>query len=80
MFDVRTLLRLGAVLNLASAVAHFLAPGALLDTVSVWYERGLAVDFEPRPAATRRVRLLGIPFLVAAWLAWRLGDRLGGHS
>ncbi|MFB6125897.1 MAG: hypothetical protein ABEJ79_01155 [Halolamina sp.] len=67
-----------AALRLALAVVgvvHLLAPDALLGVACVAYDRVLAVEFEPRPAATTRVRLVGVGFLAVAAALGRLAGR-----
>ncbi|MEF8851369.1 MAG: hypothetical protein V5A44_01870 [Haloarculaceae archaeon] len=49
---------LGVGLVLAG-LAHLLAPGVLLWTARVAYDRVLDVRFEPRDSAPNRVRLVG---------------------
>jgi hypothetical protein len=64
------LLWLGAVL---AGMVHLLVPGRLLETAAWAYRRFLAVEFDPNPEATRRVRLVGVGLLaVAAVLRWLL--------
>lgn len=41
-------------------LVHLLFPGVLLQTARSGYDSVLAVDFEPRARATRRVRLVGV--------------------
>lgn len=60
-----------SVLCLAAGVVHLLVPGRLLATAAWAYDRLLAVDFEPRPAARTRVRLVGVAALAVAVLADR---------
>lgn len=66
--------RLRRVGELGAALAglvHLVAPGRLLATARWGYDTVLAVEFRPRDPAVRRVRLLGLCFLVAAALsAW----------
>lgn len=57
------LLWLGAAL--AGAV-HLAVPGLLLRSAEFAYRWFLRVEFDPKPGAKRRVRLVGIAFLVAA--------------
>lgn len=63
------------LLSAAAALAglvHIVAPRALLGIAAQSYDRVLAVDFEPREDATRRVRAIGLLFLaVGAELARR---------
>jgi len=49
-------------------IVHLLVPGFLLDTAGRAYVRMLAVDFDPRDGATRRVRLVGLAFVRVAVL------------
>jgi hypothetical protein len=76
MTNLATLLRLSAVSNVLSGVAHLLAPGLLVRAAQTGYDRVLAVDFEPRENTTRRVRLLGVLSLLAGWLLWRAADAI----
>jgi hypothetical protein len=46
-------------------------PGLLLRTAAWGYDRVLAVEFQPREHAPRRVRLLGVCFLVAGLVGLR---------
>lgn len=67
--------RLRRVGELGAALAglvHLVAPGRLLATARWGYDTVLAVEFRPRDPAVRRVRLLGLCFLVAAALSARL--------
>lgn len=57
------LLWIGAAL--AGAV-HLLVPGLLLRSGEFAYRWFLRVEFDPKPGAKRRVRLVGVAFLVAA--------------
>jgi hypothetical protein len=66
MPSFRTLLRALSVLGTLAGVVHLLAPDRLLATATWGYDRVLAVDFRPRRPATRRVRLVGLLFLVAS--------------
>lgn len=62
---------------LASALAgvfHLLAPGILLRTARWGYRRLLAVEFDPKSGAKRRVRLVGLAFLAVAAVVRRLSD------
>ncbi|MEF8782372.1 MAG: hypothetical protein V5A39_09750 [Haloarculaceae archaeon] len=68
MPSVRTLLRAISVLGLLAGVVHLLLPKQLLSTARMAYDRVLAVDFEPRTNATRRVRLVGLLFLIVSLL------------
>jgi hypothetical protein len=65
MRSASVLSRVASVLGLLGVV-HLLAPGRLLATAGTAYDRLLAVDFEPREGATRRVRLIGLLFVAVA--------------
>lgn len=77
MVSLRTRLRLLSILGLLGGVAHLLLADRLLATARWGYGRVLAVDFEPRPNATRRVRLVGVLFLGASALLRYLARRMG---
>jgi hypothetical protein len=47
-------------------LVHLLVPGVLLRTARWGYRRLLAVAFDPKPGAKRRVRLVGLAFLSLA--------------
>ena len=67
--------RLLAVVGFLAAVAHAVAPRALLSTARWGYGTVLRVDFEPTETSTRRVRLLAVPTLLAsAYLWWSAED------
>lgn len=70
------LLRLVSVLGVASGIVHLLAPDRLLAAAAWGYDRFLAVDFEPRANATRRVRLLGVLTLLVGLAARSLRRRI----
>lgn len=59
-------MRLLAAVGVVAGVVHLLAPGRLLALARSGYDHVLAVDFEPRENATRRVRLVGLGLLGAA--------------
>jgi hypothetical protein len=63
MVSLRTRLRLLSVLGLLAGVAHLAFADRLLATARWGYDRVLAVDFDPRPNAARRVRLVGVLFV-----------------
>lgn len=65
------LLSLGAALV---GVVHLLIPGILLKTARWGYRWILAVEFDPKPGATGRVRLVGLGFLAVAAVLRRLSD------
>ncbi|MEZ3143902.1 hypothetical protein [Halobaculum sp. MBLA0143] len=60
-----------SVLCVGSGLVHLFAPGQLLATAAWAYDRLLAVDFQPRPAARTRVRLVGVAVLLVGLLADR---------
>ncbi|GAB3315674.1 hypothetical protein EI982_14495 [Haloplanus rallus] len=78
MVSLRTRLRLLSALGLLAGLTHLLLAGRLLATARWGYDRLLAVDFDPRPNATRRVRLVGVLFLGVAALLRSLARRVGG--
>jgi len=57
----RRLVWLGTAL---AGLIHLLVPGLLLRTARVAYRYALAVEFDPKPGARRRVRLVGVGFLL----------------
>ena len=67
----RTLLWVGSAL---AGMVHLLAPGPLLWLGKLAYRWGLAVEFDPKPGAKRRVRLFGAAFLTLAVVLRRLFD------
>lgn len=56
---------MGAVVSILAGLLHAVIPGRLLELASQGYERVLAVRFQPRENATRRVRLIGLAMLVS---------------
>jgi hypothetical protein len=66
------LARIGAVGLALTGLVHLLVPDLVLRWAATGYDRVLAVDFEPRTNATRRVRALGLAFLATGGLLWRL--------
>ncbi|WP_262179310.1 hypothetical protein [Haloarcula laminariae] len=58
-----------------AGVVHLLAPGVLLRLASRAYRLVLAVEFDPKPGAKRRVRLVGVAFLAVAVALRRLLER-----
>lgn len=78
MVSLRTLGRVAGVALLLSGVVHLLAPRPLLRAAETGYRRVLAVDFDPRAGATRRVRLVGALFAAVGgavlWVDRRVGD------
>ncbi|MFD1632210.1 hypothetical protein ACOZ4L_10965 [Haloplanus ruber] len=77
MVSLRTRLRLLSILGLLGGIAHLLLADRLLAAAQWGYARVLAVDFEPRPNATRRVRLVGVLFLGGSALVQYLARRMG---
>jgi hypothetical protein len=67
----RTVLWAGATV---AGLVHLLVPGLLLGTARWAYRRFLAVEFDPKRGARRRVRLVGLGFLAVAELLRRLFD------
>jgi hypothetical protein len=69
--NVTRLARAAGVGFLVSGLIHLIAPRRLLGVAETGYRRVLAVDFDPMPAASRRVRLVGLLFVAcgAALLA-----------
>ena len=65
------LLWVGAAL---AGVVHLLVPGLLLWAGRWSYRLFLRVEFDPKPGAKRRVRLVGIGFLAVAAMVRRLLD------
>ena len=65
------LLWVGAAL---AGVVHLLVPGLLLWAGRLSYRLALRVEFDPKPGAKRRVRLVGLGFLAVAALVRRLLD------
>ncbi|WP_324665105.1 hypothetical protein [Haloarcula sediminis] len=66
------LLWVGAAL---AGLVHLLVPGILLRSAEYAYRWVLRVEFDPKPGAKRRVRLVGFVFLAAAAVIRRLLDR-----
>jgi hypothetical protein len=67
----RTLARLLSLLGVFTGAVHLLVPARLLATAEWGYDRFLAVEFSPRPNATRRVRLIGLLMIVGGVLGRR---------
>jgi len=59
------------VLATVSGLVHLLAPRSLLAVAARSYDLVLGVDFEPRESAPRRVRAIGVLFLVVGGALWR---------
>jgi hypothetical protein len=53
---------------------HLLAPGLLLWAGRLSYRLALRVEFDPKPGAKRRVRLVGLGFLAFAAVLRRYTD------
>jgi hypothetical protein len=75
MPSYRTLVRRLSLFGVLAGIVHLLVPNRLLATAEWGYDRVLAVEFAPRPAATRRVRLIGLVMLGGAALCYRLLGR-----
>jgi len=76
MPSYRTLARRLSLIGVVAGIVHLLVPNRLLAAAEWGYDRVLAVEFTPRPSATRRVRLIGLLMLVGAALWYRLLGRL----
>ncbi|MFB6177533.1 MAG: hypothetical protein ABEI99_10380 [Halobaculum sp.] len=70
------LLRLVSVLGVVSGIVHVVLPDRLLAAASWGYDRLLAVEFDPRANATRRVRLFGILTLLVGLAARSVRRRI----
>lgn len=57
-----------------AGVVHLLVPGLLLRSGELAYRLVLRVEFDPKPGAKRRVRLVGLGFLAVAAALRRLLD------
>jgi hypothetical protein len=57
-----------------AGLVHLLVPGLLLWAGRWSYRLFLRVEFDPKPGAKRRVRLVGLGFLAVAALVRRLLD------
>ena len=65
------------LLWVASALAglvHLLVPGLLLRSAELGYRLVLQVEFDPKPGAKRRVRLVGVGLLALGAVLRRLLD------
>jgi len=67
--------RLLWVASALAGVVHLAIPGLLLRSGEYAYRWVLAVEFDPKPGAKRRVRLVGIGFLAIGAVLRRLLDR-----
>jgi hypothetical protein len=72
MPSLPTLLRVSAALSALAGLVHLVVPGRLLKLASWSYENVLAVRFQPRENAIRRVRLVGIAMIIFAPVLTRL--------
>jgi hypothetical protein len=61
-----------AVVSVLAGLAHLVVPNRLLELARWSYDRVLAVQFQPRTGATRRVRLVGLVMVVLAPVLARL--------
>jgi hypothetical protein len=77
MPSYRTLGRRLSLLTALAGIVHILVPARLLATAEWGYDRVLAVDFNPRSNATRRVRLIGSLMIAGGVLCHRLLARSG---
>ena len=57
-----------------AGLVHLLVPGLLLWAGRWSYRLALRVEFDPKPGAKRRVRLVGLGFLAVAAFLRRLLD------
>ena len=62
------------VASAAAGLVHLLLPGVLLRVGGWAYRWALAVEFDPKQGAKRRVRLVGLGFLGLAAALRRLLD------
>lgn len=58
-----------------AGLLHLVVPGLLLRSGEFAYRLFLRVEFDPRPGAKRRVRLVGLGFLAVAVVLRRLLGR-----
>jgi hypothetical protein len=72
MTSRETLRSAAGLFSAAVGLVHLLVPGRLLAIAAWGYDTVLAVDFEPRGNATRRVRAVGLAFVAVAALCLRL--------
>jgi len=66
--------RLLWVASALAGVVHLAVPGLLLRSAELAYRWFLRVEFDPKPGAKRRVRLVGLGFLAVAAVVRRLLD------
>jgi hypothetical protein len=72
MPSLSTLVRVSAVASAIVGFVHLAVPNRLLALAGWSYDRVLAVRFQPRENAPRRVRLVGIAMLLSAPVLARL--------
>lgn len=72
MPSLPTLLRVSAIVSALAGLVHLTVPTRLLELAGWSYDRVLAVRFQPRENATRRVRLIGVAMVVSAPVLTRL--------
>jgi hypothetical protein len=72
MPSLPTLLRVSAAVSALAGLVHLAVPDRLLKLASWSYDRVLAVRFQPRERATRRVRLVGVAMVLSAAVLTRL--------
>jgi len=75
MPSYRTLARRLSTLVAVAGIVHLFVPSRLLATARCGYDRILAVEFAPRPNASRRVRLVGLLLFVGGALGYLATDR-----
>ena len=72
MSSLPSLLRVTALVSTLVGVVHLLVPDGLLGLARWSYDRVLAVRFQPRENAPRRVRAIGLAMLCGAYVLDRL--------
>ena len=72
MSSLPTLLRVSAAVSALAGLVHLTVPDRLLKLASWSYDRVLAVRFQPRERATRRIRLIGVAMVLSAPVLIRL--------
>ena len=75
MPSYRILARRLSLIGVVAGIVHLLVPNRLLAAAEWGYDRVLAVEFTPRPSATRRVRLIGLLMVVGSALVYRIVGR-----
>lgn len=78
MVSFRTRVRLLSVAGLLAGIAHVVFAERLLALARWGYDNALAVDFDPRPNAARRVRLVGVLFVAVSALVGYLTRAVDG--